>query len=105
MFGDMMEKLQQMKQNVADVKEKLNRISVTGESANGKVRVVCNGNKVVKSIYLDESLQKGDSEELEDHLILATNRAIEQAENLHQIEMAAVTSGIIPPHLMGMMNQ
>jgi DNA-binding YbaB/EbfC family protein len=105
MFGDMMEKIQQMKQNVADVKDKLDRISVTGESANGKVRVVCNGNKVVKSFHIDESLKNGDAEELEDHLILATNRAIEKAENLHQSEMAAVTSGMIPPHLMGLMNQ
>lgn len=101
----MLEKLQQMKQNVAEVKEKLNRVSVTGESANGKVRVVCNGNKVVISFHIDESLQNGDAEELEDHLILATNRAIEQAENLHQSEISAVTSGIIPPHLMGLMNQ
>lgn len=100
-----MGKLQQMKQNVAEVKEKLNRISVTGESASGKVRVVCNGNKSITSIHMDDSLRNGDAEELEDHLILAINRAIEKAENLHQIEMAAVTSGIIPPHLMGMMNQ
>lgn len=105
MFGDMMEKIQQMKQNVADVKDKLNRISVTGESANGRVRVVCSGNKVVKSIHIDVTLQNADAEELEDHLILATNRALEQAENVNQSEMAAVTSGMIPPHLMGLMNQ
>ncbi len=98
-----MGKLQEMQQNVKDAKERLETVSVAGETSDGRVRVVVNGNRVVKSIHVDENLRSSDPEELEDLLVLAINRALEQAEKLHQAEMSAATGNFLPPHLSQML--
>ncbi|TVR41638.1 MAG: YbaB/EbfC family nucleoid-associated protein [Cryomorphaceae bacterium] len=103
MFGDLMGKLHEMQQNVKDAKERLETVSVAGESSDGRVRVIVNGNKVVKSVHMDETLRSADPEELEDLLILAINRALEQAEKLHKAEMSAATGNLLPPHLSQML--
>ena len=51
-----------------------------------------NGNKVIQSINIDdEFLKAADKEELEELLIVAINKALVQAENVSQSEMAALT--------------
>jgi nucleoid-associated protein EbfC len=105
MLGDMMEKLQQMKQNTDNAKERLNLVSVSGESAGGMIKVVCNGNRKIQAVSIDDSIRIGDSEELEDQLIIALNRALEQAENVNQSEMASIANGVLPPNLFGLMNK
>jgi len=105
MPGDMMEMLQQMKQDADNVKERLNNISVSGESAGGKIKVVCNGNRKIQAVSIDDSIRLGDVEELEDQLIIALNRALEQAENVNQSEMATIANNMLPPHLLGLMNK
>ena len=54
--GNMMKKLQEMQQKVAETKARLNTITVTGESGNGKVNIVVNGNRVVKSVTINDDL-------------------------------------------------
>ena len=96
MMGNMMEQLQQMKQKVEESKNKLNSITVEGIAANGKVKVIVNGNRVVKSIHLDDSLMQSDKEELEDLLIIAINHGIEQAHQINESEMQNAALGILP---------
>ena len=97
MFGDMMGKLQEMQQKSQEVKKRLDSISVEGLAEGGKVRVSCNGNRKIKSIQLDESLFAAEKkEEVEDLILIASNRALEKAEKLAETEMAGVAKGIIP---------
>lgn len=97
MFGDMMGKLQEMKQKSEEVKKRLDTISVTAEAEDGLVKVVCTANKKIQSIEISETLMTdGDKEQIEDLTILAINRAIEKAEKVSETEMAGVARGMMP---------
>lgn len=89
----MMKKLQAMQQQVEETKAKLNNIKLIGEAMEGKVRVEVNGNSVITDIQIKEDLSKG---EMIDLIIVAANRAIEQAERTKEMEMAQSAKGILP---------
>ncbi|HIP37370.1 MAG TPA: YbaB/EbfC family DNA-binding protein [Crocinitomix sp.] len=94
MFGKgMMKKLQAMQQQVEETKAKLNNIKLIGEAMEGKVRVEVNGNSVITDIQVKEDLPK---DEMIDLIIVAANRAIEQAERTKEMEMAQSAKGLIP---------
>ena len=88
----MFDKLYEAKQKAEEVKKRLDALTVTGSVEGGKITVTANGNKVVQSINIEEDfLKEADKEELEELLTLAVNKALEQAENLNQSEMAALS--------------
>lgn len=92
----MFDKLFEAKQKAEEVKKRLDGLTVSGSAEGGKITVTANGNKVIQSITIDEEFLKGaDKEELEELLIVATNKALEQAENLHQNEMAALSRDML----------
>ncbi len=94
MFGKgMMKKLQAMQQQVEETKAKLNNIKLIGEANDGKVRVEVNGNSIITDIKVDDSLSKEETIEL---ILVASNRALEQAERTKEMEMAQSAKGIIP---------
>jgi len=91
----MFDKLFEAQQKAGEVKQRLDGINVTGEAEGGKIVVTANGNKVLQSIAIDETfLKEADKEELEELLVLAVNKALEQAENVNQAEMAAMTKNM-----------
>jgi len=68
---------------------------VTGTAEGGKITVTANANKAVQSVAIDEAfLKEADKEELEELLVIAINKAMEQAENVSQSEMAAMTQNM-----------
>ena len=92
----MFDKLFEAKQKAEEVKTRLDGITVTGSAEGGKITVTATGNKVFRSINIDEDfLKTADKEELEDLLIIAANRALEQAESIHQSEMAALSQQML----------
>lgn len=75
-----------------DVKKRLDAITVIGTAEGGKISVTANANKIVQAINIDAGFFKeADKEELEELLVTAINKAMEQADNVSQSEMAAVT--------------
>jgi len=94
MFGKgMMKKLQAMQEQVEATKEKLNHIKLIGEANEGKVRVEVNGNGQITDIKVADSIGKEEAIEL---ILIASNRALEQAERTKEMEMAQSTKGLIP---------
>src|ERR1700761_9642895 len=88
----MFDKLMEAQQKAGEVKKRLDAISVTGSAEGGKITVSANGNKVIQSINIDgDFFKQADKEELEELLIVALNKALEQADNVSQSEMAAMT--------------
>ena len=73
-----------------EVKSRLDNIQVRGE-AEGVV-VISNGNRKIVDVVVPDSLAKDD---LEDLVLLATNRALEQAENVFESEMKSVAGGMM----------
>ncbi len=89
----MMKKLEQMQQQVEETKSRLNNVKLIGEAMEGKVRVEVNGNGVITDITAKEDLAK---DELIDLIIVAANRALDQANRTKEMEMAQSAKGIIP---------
>ena len=88
----MFDKLFEAQQKAGEVKTRLDAITVTGTAEGGNIIVNANANKVVQSITIDEEfLRSADREELEELLVIAVNKAMEQADNVSQSEMAAMT--------------
>lgn len=88
----MFDKLFEAQQKAGEVKQRLDNITVTGVAEGGKITVTANGNKVIQSVVIDEAfLKDADKEELEELLVVALNKALTQADNVSQSEMAAMT--------------
>tara|TARA_B100000963_G_C22445833_1_gene588773 strand:- start:474 stop:776 length:303 start_codon:yes stop_codon:yes gene_type:complete len=95
MVGNMIGKLQEAQRKMEEVKGKLDQIIVTGEVQG--VKVSLNGNKVVTSIYIPQMiLDDRDKDQIEDLLILALNKGLENAENVAQSEGASAMRGMLP---------
>jgi len=88
----MFDKLFEAQQKAGEVKKRLDAITVTGIAEGGKITVIANANKAVQTVAIDDDFFKGaDKEELEELLVVAINKAMEQADNVSQSEMAAMT--------------
>ncbi|MCH8903821.1 MAG: YbaB/EbfC family nucleoid-associated protein [Bacteroidetes bacterium] len=97
MFGNILGKLGEMKEKMAEVKEKLNHVTVTGEAGDGKVRVTANGNRKLTEINIYESLVKeGAKVNLERLILEASNNALDQAEEINESEMKKAAKGLLP---------
>jgi DNA-binding protein YbaB len=92
----MFDKLMQAQQMAGEVKKRLDGITVSGSAEGGKISVTANGNKVVQSVALDDDFFKdADKEQLEELLVIAINKAMEQADNVSQSEMTAMTKDML----------
>ncbi|WP_276364232.1 YbaB/EbfC family nucleoid-associated protein [Daejeonella sp. H1SJ63] len=88
----MFDKLLQAQQKAEEIKKRLDNISVSAEVEGGKIKVISTANKRITAISLDpDFMRSADQEELEELLATAVNKALEQAENVNQTEMQAVT--------------
>ena len=93
MFG----KLAEAQQKAEEIKSRLALITVEGIAGNGTVTVTANGNKTVTNISISDSLlQPGKKEELEDLLLVAIERAFQQAENVSAAEMKSLMGNMMP---------
>ncbi|MDN5288584.1 MAG: YbaB/EbfC family DNA-binding protein [Mucilaginibacter sp.] len=91
----MFDKLMEAQQKAGEVKKRLDAITVSGAAEGGKITVTANGNKVIQSIHIDSAfLADADKEEVEELLVVAVNKALDQAENVSQSEMAAMTQNM-----------
>ena len=92
----MFDKLFEAQQKADEIKKRLDNISVKGEAENGAIQVVASANKKVKDVKIDEEFFKNaDKEEIEELLVVALNKAFEQADNISQSETAAMTQEML----------
>jgi DNA-binding protein YbaB len=101
----MFDKLFEVQAKAGEVKQRLDGITVTGTAEGGKISVNATGNKIIQSINIDaDFFKEADKEEIEELLVIAINKAMEQADNVSQSEMAAVTKDMFGG-LGGMFNK
>ncbi|PRD55767.1 YbaB/EbfC family nucleoid-associated protein [Sphingobacterium gobiense] len=93
----MFDKLFAAQQKAEEVKKRLDSISVFGETEGGKVRIVASASKEIREITIDDEFLKqlDDKEELEELLVVALNKALQQAENVSQAEMQVVSQDLL----------
>ena len=97
MIGDLFSKLQEARQKIEEAKKRLNDIVVETQVENGAIKITANANKVITNIEVDDDYIKStDSEKLEEMLLIAVNRALEEAAQKGEVEMKEITKGMLP---------
>jgi len=100
MFGDMMGN---MKQQQEAVQKTLKEKEVIGEAGEGAIKVTCNGLRQVLNVSIEkDKLDWSDSEQVEDLLLIATNRALDQATAIEQELTANSLKDMLPPGMGGL---
>lgn len=93
----MMKQIQMIQEKMAQVQQSLELMTVTGEAGGGMVKVTANGKQQIVKIHLDkEVIDPNDPDMLEDLIVAATNKALDEAAKVAKEEMAKVTSGLLP---------
>jgi DNA-binding YbaB/EbfC family protein len=93
----MMGKVKEMQARLKEAQDNLERIVVTGEAGAGMVKATVNGKKKLLSVEIDPSiLSSSDRILVQDLLVAAVNKALEEAEVRAKEELKKSTEGILP---------
>ncbi len=93
----MMKQIQKVQEKMAEVQEGLESKTVIGEAGGGVVKVTANGKQRIVKIEIEtEVVDPSDVAMLEDLVLAATNKALEDAGKMAQEEIAKATSGLLP---------
>jgi nucleoid-associated protein EbfC len=93
----MMKQVQQMQERIAKVQAELEQKTVTSDAGGGMVKVTVTGKQQIVKIEIEPSVVNPQEKDiLEDLIIAATNKALEQANAMAQQEMQKATQGMIP---------
>lgn len=96
-MGNLMKQVQKMQEKMGEVQAELENKSVTAEAGGGMVKVTANGRQQITKIEMEkEVVDPEDIDMLEDLIVAAVNKALEESNNMAQEEMSKVTSGMMP---------
>lgn len=98
-LADIMKQVQSMQSRMSDMQEKLEALTVVGQSGGGMVKITMSGKGVLKGLDIDPSLLKPEEKDiLEDLIVAAHSDAKGKAEAAAAEEMKAITGGLpLPP--------
>jgi len=96
MMGQMQQMQEQMQKQLAEK-------TFTAEAGGGAVTVTCNGIRTITNVKINpDILDPEDAEGVEDLLVVATNRALEQAAAYEQEQAGSMMNNMLPGGLSGL---
>jgi nucleoid-associated protein EbfC len=94
---ELMGKLREMQAEMERVKLRLDDITIISETGGGMVKVTANANRRLLKIEVDPDIvDKNDKEFMEDLIVAAVNKAMEDADARAKDEISKVSAGIMP---------
>jgi len=98
MIGDMFSKLNEARKKIEESKKRLNETTVeitTGE--NEDIKIVATGNKTIKSIVISDTFyERASKNELEEAVLIAVNKALDEAAAKGELIMKDITKDVLP---------
>lgn len=94
MFGDMMNQMQEMQEQM---QKQLAAQTFSAEAGGGAVTVTCTGAREITNVKIDTAqIDLDDAESLEDLIVVATNRALEKAAEYEQSQAGSMMNNMLP---------
>jgi DNA-binding protein YbaB len=98
MIGDMFSKLNEARKKIEESKKRLNETTVEitiGE--NEDIKIVATGNKTIKSIVISDTFyERASKNELEEAVLIAVNKALDEAAAKGELIMKDITKDVLP---------
>ncbi|MEP2025351.1 MAG: YbaB/EbfC family nucleoid-associated protein [Reichenbachiella sp.] len=93
----MMGKVKEVQEKMKEAQSTLSQIEVEGESGAGLIKATVNGQKKVIKVTIDDSLvNSADKEIVQDLIVAAINKAMEEADLLAKEHIQKQTEGMMP---------
>jgi DNA-binding YbaB/EbfC family protein len=93
----MMGKMKEVQGKIKEAQDNLVRVHASGESGGGMVKAIVNGKKQVISIDIDPATLRAEDKVLvQDLVIAAVNKALEEVDVLAKDELKKATEGMLP---------
>jgi nucleoid-associated protein EbfC len=93
----MMGKMKEVQARMKEAQDNLVNVKAEGESGGGMVKVTVNGKHQVTAIDIDASILKSDDKILvQDLVVAATNKAMQEVDVLAKEELRKSTEGLLP---------
>lgn len=96
-IGQLMKQAQKMQADMQKAQEEMAKLTVTGESGAGLVKIVMTCKHEIVSLDIDDSLIGDDKEMLEDLVTAAFNDAVRRVEKTVQEKFSGMASGLNLP--------
>ena len=93
---DMLNKLQAMKQQADESKDRMEALEVSEEAGGGLVRVVLYGNRKILSVEINAELNTLEKEDLEDLLVVAISKAMNKVNEINEKEVMSSAQSLFP---------
>lgn len=97
-IGQLMKQAQQMQAEISKAQEEIARMTVTGESGAGLVKITMTCRHEVRSLDIDDSVVGDDKDLLEDLIVAAFNDAVRKVETAIKERFSGLAGGLsLPP--------
>ena len=96
-IGQLMKQAQQMQADMQKAQEEMAKLTVTGESGGGMVKVTMTCKHEIRSLDIDDTVFGDDKDMLEDLIVAAFNDAIRRVEQTVQEKFSGMASGLNLP--------
>ncbi len=94
---NMMGKVKEVQERLRQAQDNLVNVRATGESGGGMVKATVNGKKQLLLLEIDPSILKAEDRTMvQDLVVAAVNKALDDAEILAKEELKKSTEGILP---------
>jgi DNA-binding YbaB/EbfC family protein len=93
----MMGKVKEMQARLRQAQDNLVNLQTSAESGGGWVKATVNGKKQLIRLEIDPAILKAEDQiTVQDLVVAAVNKALDEAENLAKEELKKSTEGILP---------
>ncbi|MBY0434360.1 MAG: YbaB/EbfC family nucleoid-associated protein [Cyclobacteriaceae bacterium] len=93
----MMGKVKEMQARMKEAQDNLEKITASGEAGAGMVKATVNGKKKIMAVEIDPAiLNQNDKVLVQDLVVAAINKAMEEAEVKAKEELKKSTEGLLP---------